>query len=149
VTSDLFATLGWLAAVGLFAVGVVESFLQLAERFGVPEFLGSFIVLSIGTSLPELFVDWNAIRNDASSMAVGDVFGSSFVDATLSVGIGPAVFATVVSTSVLPGVVLAAVGIVVATVVVARSKASDWRLGACLLALYGAIQVGALLLVGV
>lgn len=148
VSTDLVATLAWLAAVGVFAVGVIESFLQLADRFGVPEFLGSFIVLSIGTSLPELFVDWNAIRSGASSMAIGDLFGSSFVDATLAAGIGPAVFSTMVSTDALAGVNLAAVGVVITTVVVARAKTYDWRLGIHLLVLYAAVQVAAYLLVG-
>lgn len=145
---DVMASLGWLGAVGLFAVGVVQAFLELAEAFGIPEFIGSFVALSVGTSLPELFVDWTAIRRGASSMAIGDVFGSSFVDATLSVGIGPAIFGSLVSDSVLTGTTLAAVGVLAATVVVARSKRYDWRLGVTLLVIYGAVQVTASLAAG-
>lgn len=146
LAGDLASSLGWLAAVGAFAVGVVEAFLNIAETFGIPEFVGSFVALSIGTSLPELFVDWTAIRRGASSMAIGDVFGSSFVDATLSVGIGPAIFGSLVSDSVLTGTVLAAVGILLATVLVARSKRYDWRLAVLLLTLYGGVQVATALL---
>ncbi len=137
---DVFSTLGWLGAVGLFAVGVVEAFLRIADAFGIPEFVGSFIALSIGTSLPELFVDLTAIRRGASSMAIGDVFGSSFVDATLSIGIGPAIFGSLVSDSVMIGTTLTAVGVLLATVVVARSKRYDWRLAVPLLLIYGSIQ---------
>ncbi len=137
---DILIVLGWLAAVGAFAIGVVEAFLEIADAFGVPEFVGSFVALSIGTSLPELFVDLTAIRRGASSMAIGDVFGSSFVDATLSIGIGPAVFGSLVSDSVLTGTTLAAIGVLLATVVVARSKRYDWRLAVPLLLIYGAIQ---------
>ncbi len=139
VSSDVGLTLLWLAAVGGFAIGMVQSFLELAEWFGVPEFVASFLALSIGTSLPELFVDLNAIKRGASSMAVGDIFGSSFVDATLAVGIGPAIFSTIVSADVLPGTALAAGGVLLATVLVARAKDYDRRLGVTLLVLYAAV----------
>lgn len=141
VARDVASAMGWLAAVGLFAVGVVQSFLRIAEVFGVPEFVGSFIVLSIGTSLPELFVDWTAIRRGASSMAVGDVFGSSFVDATLSIGIGPAVFSAAVSSAVFTGTVMAGVGVGLATILVARSASFDWRLAGPLVAIWATIQI--------
>jgi len=51
-------------------------------------------------------------------MAVGDVFGSSFVDATLSIGIGPAIFSSTVSSAVLTGTTLAAVGVLITTILV-------------------------------
>jgi cation:H+ antiporter len=139
--TDAGRAVGWLAAVGLFAVLVVESFLEMAALFGVPEFIGSFLVLSIGTSLPELFVDWKAIREGASSMAVGDIFGSSFVDATLSIGIGPAVFSTLVSSDVLFGIAVAAVGVAAATILVVRTGRYDRRLGLALIAVYAVAQI--------
>ena len=140
VAGELASTLGWLAIVGGLAVAVVDSFLRITATLGIPEFVGSFVALSIGTSLPELFVDWTAIRRGASSMAIGDVFGSSFVDATLSVGIGPAIFGSSVSSDVLGGTTLVAVGVLLATVVVARFRRYDWRLTVPLLAIYAVIQ---------
>ena len=145
VGSELATTIGWLTAVGAAAVVVVESFLRIAELLGVPEFIGSFIALSIGTSLPELFVDWTAIRRGASSMAIGDIFGSSFVDSTLAVGIGPAVFSSAVSPAVFTGTVLAALGMMAATVIVARSSRYDWRVSLGLFAVYGVVQIVAVL----
>lgn len=145
VGTELAGALGWLAGVGAGAVVVVESFLQIAEILGVPEFIGSFIALSIGTSLPELFVDWTAIRRGAASMAVGDIFGSSFVDATLSVGIGPAVFGVAVTSAAFTGTVLAAAGMLAATVIVARSTPLDWRVSVGLLAVYTFVQTAAVL----
>ena len=112
----------------------------MAETFGIPEFLGSFIALSIGTSFPELVVDWTAIRRGASSMAIGDLFGSSFVDSTLSIGIGPLVFSSLVSSSVTTGVAVATVGVLLATILTVRAKAYDWRLGVALLTVYGVGQ---------
>lgn len=140
VLADVGKTLGWLGLVGAFAIGVVQSFLKLTEVFGIPEFVGSFVALSIGTSLPELVVDWSAIRRGASSMAVGDVFGSSFVDATLSVGIGPALFGSLLSSDVRAGVLYSAIGVLLVTLMVARSKHYNWRLALPLLILYGIIQ---------
>jgi cation:H+ antiporter len=134
-------TLVWLSLVGAFAFGVVTSFLELAEAFNIPEFVGSYLALSLGTSLPELAVDWTAIRKGASSMAIGGIFGSSFVDATLSIGIGPALFGSAVSDDVMVGVALAAFAVAVATVAVARTKRFDWRLGIMLISLYVGTQV--------
>ena len=81
-------------------------------------------------------------------MAVGDVFGSSFVDASLSIGIGPAVFGSVVSSNVWIGVAGAALGVLLATVLVARSHRYDWRLGILLLGLYATVQIVVALFAG-
>lgn len=139
--ADILKSLVWLGLVGAFAYGVVESFLQLAESFGIPEFVGSFVALSLGTSLPELAVDWTAIRRGASSMAVGDIFGSSFVDATLSIGAGPAVFGSMVSDDVRVGVAVAAVGVLLATAFTARARSFTWKLGLPLLGIYASGQL--------
>jgi hypothetical protein len=63
------------------------------------------------------------------------------VDATLSVGIGPALFSSPVSDDVLVGVAMAAVAVAVATVAVARTKRFDWRLGVLLVSLYTGTQL--------
>lgn len=146
VAADVGRTLLWLGLVGLFAIVVVQSFLRISDAFGVPEFLGSFLALSIGTSLPELVVDWTAIRRGASAMAIGDVFGSSFVDATLSVGIGPMIFGSELSDDVVGGVALAAIGVLVATILVARSERRGRTLGIGLIGVYAAVQTMAALL---
>ena len=143
---DAGLTIFWLGVVGLCAIGIVQSFLVIAERFGIPEFLGSFIALSIGTSLPELFVDWTAIRRGASSMAVGDIFGSSFVDTTLAIGIGPLLFGSIVSGDATTGVAIAAAGVLLATILVARAERYDRRLGLLLIGLYGTAQISVALL---
>ncbi|NNE96162.1 MAG: sodium:calcium antiporter [Acidimicrobiales bacterium] len=138
---NVVVTLFWLALVGAFAIAVIRSFLELAEAFSIPEFVGSFIALSLGTSLPELAVDWTAIRRGASSMAIGGIFGACFVDSTLSVGIGPALFGSAVSDDVLLGVGLAAAAMAIATILVARSRRFDWRLGSTLIAIYVSVQL--------
>ena len=114
---------------------IVRSFIEITDSLGVPEFLASSIVLAIGTSLPELVVDWTAIRRGAAALAIGDLFGSSLVDATLSVGIGPIIRPTAVSTQAMTGVLVIAVGVSVATLAVALVT-SRRGLAGSLLAVY-------------
>ncbi len=83
-----------LGSLGLVAVGAtlaVDSLIAFAETVGVPEFMLGFFAASIGTSAPELVVDLTALAAGAPAIAFGDAFGSSLVDATLTVGIGAVV----------------------------------------------------------
>lgn len=72
-------------AVGAYML--VQSVIGLSASFHVSEFLISFFLISIGTSLPELAVDTLALRGDQSELAIGDLIGSSIVDVTVVVGI--------------------------------------------------------------
>jgi cation:H+ antiporter len=85
------AALVALAFVGVGATVAVRSLVRLAEEVGVPEFALAFFGASIGTSAPELAVDVTALLRGAPGIALGDALGSSFVDSTLSIGIGPLV----------------------------------------------------------
>jgi cation:H+ antiporter len=89
---------------------------NLAEAAGVPVFLVSFFGASIGTSLPEVLFSVTALRRGHAEMAVGDALGASMVDATLSIGIGPLIAPTFVSTSLVERAVAVAVVVVVLTV---------------------------------
>ncbi|MBD0329859.1 MAG: sodium:calcium antiporter [Thermoleophilia bacterium] len=77
-----------LVVVGAGATVAVDSLIVLAELVGIPEFVLGFFGASIGTSAPELIVDLRALAAGAPGIAFGDAFGSSLVDATLTVGIG-------------------------------------------------------------
>lgn len=134
----VLAAMGWLLLVGVAATGVVESFIEISDRIGVPELIASAIVLALGTSLPELVVDWTAIRRGAVALAIGDLFGSSLLDATLAMGIGPAVRAVAVSPTATTACIIAALGVMAASVI-AGSRATHSRPSATLLFLvYGA-----------
>jgi cation:H+ antiporter len=107
--------LGTLALVGLGATVAVRALVRLAELAGVPEFVIAFFGASLGTSAPEIVVDVTALLRGAPGIALGDALGSSLIDATLSIGIGPLVAPASVTTSLaLTGALytLAAVGIV-------------------------------------
>jgi cation:H+ antiporter len=129
-----------LAALGVVGVGAtvaVRSLVNLSETLGVPEFLLAFFGASLGTSAPEIAVDVTALRHGAPAIALGDALGSSLIDATLSIGVGP----IVAPAAVTPGLAvtaslytLAAVAIV-GVVLVARRR-HDRVSGGILMGLY-------------
>ncbi len=132
---------GWLLVIGAAATLVVKSFVEIANGVGVPELFASAVVLSLGTSLPELVVDWTAIRRGASALAIGNLFGSSLLDATLALGAGPAVRSIVVSPGAVMTCVIAAVAVVAATTVGAARPILGLRSGAALLGIYAVAVV--------
>ena len=134
-------SIGWLLIVAGAAMLVVRSFVEVTDAIGVPELFASAIVLSIGTSLPELVVDWTAIRRGAAALAIGDLFGSSLLDATMALGMGPAVRAITVSPGAVMACVIAAVAVLGATAVGSARPVLGLRSGAALLAIYGAAAV--------
>lgn len=131
----------WLAVVAVAATVVVQSFLSITESLGIPEVLAGAVVLALGTSLPELIVDWTAVRRGAGALALGDLFGSSFLDATLAIGIGPAITPTDVSTAAITTCVIAAVGILGATALAASRPMLGRNTAIALIAVYGAATV--------
>jgi cation:H+ antiporter len=80
---------------------VVNSIIALSQSMDLPEFIVSFFVLGLGTSLPEFMVDLAAIRRGQFGLALGDIFGSNMVDLTLALGIGPLFFPNILT----PGLV--------------------------------------------
>lgn len=137
VTGPLVArTLFYLSLVGVGATIAVESFTRAAESLGVPEYLLSFFVLAAGTSLPELVIDFRALRQGKGELAMGDLLGSSFVDATLSPAIGPLLFPTVLSDGIERGSLVAAAIVAAVTLLLVRSPRPTRRVGVALIVLY-------------
>lgn len=136
IRRQLLASIGWLAVVGVAATVIVQAFVRITDAIGVPELVASTVVLALGTSLPELVVDWTAIRRGASALAVGDLFGSSLVDATLSIGIGPMIRSNDVSSGAVTSVVIVAIGIAAATMLWRFQRAGAVATGLQLLAVY-------------
>ena len=92
----VIAILGFMGvAIGAFIV--IESVIALSAVFHISEYLISFFVVAIGTSLPELVVDLTAIRKKQYELAIGDIIGSCIVDASFAIGIGPLIFPITIS----------------------------------------------------
>ncbi|MGQ9691611.1 MAG: sodium:calcium antiporter, partial [Thermoproteota archaeon] len=79
----------YLAGVAIGSYMLVNSAILLSSELHIPEYIISFFVLALGTSLPELVVDITAIRKKEYAIALGDIIGSNIVDSTLSIAIGP------------------------------------------------------------
>jgi cation:H+ antiporter len=90
------AVLGFVGiAIGAYVV--IQSVIALSAVFHISEYLISFFVVAVGTSLPELVVDLTAIRRSQYELAIGNTIGSCIFDACFSIGIGPLIFPTAVS----------------------------------------------------
>jgi cation:H+ antiporter len=132
-------TLGF---VGFGATVAVRALVRLAELVGVPEFVLAFFGASLGTSAPELVVDVTALLRGAPAIALGDAMGSSLVDATLSIGLGPIVAPGDVTTRLaVTAALYSAVAIAIAGSLLAVRRVHDRVNGAVLLALYGLAYV--------
>lgn len=141
-STHALAALLALGAVGAGAAAAVWGFITVAEELAVPEYLLAFFATSIGTSLPELMVDVTALRRGERDLAVGDVFGSSFVDSTLSIGVGPIIAPTAITQSfAVTGSLVAAGAIaVVAGLLARRERLTPWT-GLVLIGIYGMFYI--------
>lgn len=131
-----------LAVVGAATTVAVWGLTTLAATIAVPEYIVAFFLASIGTSLPELVVTTTAMRHHQTELAIGDAMGASFIDSTLSIGIGP-LFAPIVVTTelVVPGSLAAAAAVGIVSLVLAVRGAHDWRSGIPFLLLYVAFYL--------
>jgi cation:H+ antiporter len=126
-----------LGLVGFGATIAVRSLVRLAELAGVPEFVIAFFGASLGTSAPELVVDFNALMRGAPGIALGDALGSSLVDATLSIGAGPLVApAEVTPRLAVVGSVYTLLAVGTVGLLLAARRRHDRRSGTVLVGIY-------------
>jgi len=132
----VIAILGFVGiAIGAYAV--IQSVITLSAAFHISEYLISFFVMAIGTSLPELVVEVTAIRKKQYKLAIGDAIGSCMVDASVSVGIGQLFFPQAVSggTAMITGL-YAIFGSIVVILTLALRKKLDKKAGALFIVVY-------------
>jgi cation:H+ antiporter len=125
------------AGVAIGAYVVVQSVIKLSAVFHISEYLISFFVVAIGTSLPELAVDLTALRKKQYELAIGDAIGSCIVDASVSVGIGQCFFPQAVSgeTAMITGL-YAIFGSIVVVLTLALREKVDKKAGALFIFVY-------------
>ncbi len=66
---------------------VVSSGIAIAAELGAPPILLGAKVVAIGTSLPELTLDFTAVRRGRVQLAIGDIIGSNLTNLTLVLGL--------------------------------------------------------------
>lgn len=76
-----------MTVVILAARFVVSSGIEIAGFLGVPPILIGAKVVAIGTSLPELTLDFTAVRRGHIQLAIGDIIGSNLTNLTLVLGL--------------------------------------------------------------
>lgn len=86
----------WSSTVGLLLVGfafvvggahfAIESASYIALEFGVSEWVIGIIMISFGTSLPELVISVSAAFKGKVDMAIGNIIGSNLANTTLVIG---------------------------------------------------------------
>jgi cation:H+ antiporter len=132
----MIAILGF-AGVAVGAYAVIQSVIKLSAVFHISEYIVSFFVVAIGTSLPELVVDLIAIRRKQYELAIGDAIGSCLVDASVSVGIGQLFFPQEVSgeLALITGL-YAIFGSIVVILTLALRKKVDRKAGALFIFVY-------------
>jgi cation:H+ antiporter len=133
----IVAVAGYLGVM-LGAYIVINSVVTMSSLLRVPEYVISFFVVAIGTSLPELAVDLTAVFKKQYEIAIGDAIGSCIVDAGLSIGIGPLIFPTAVSGRLAEttGLYALLVSAIVISTLALRRKV-DRKAGIFFIALYG------------
>jgi len=67
---------------------LLNSTVNMANYFGISEFIISVFIVGLGTSIPELVVSAIAAYKGQSAMSVGNLLGSNITDPTLSFGMG-------------------------------------------------------------
>ena len=64
----------------------VESASEIARDFGISEWVIGIIMISLGTSLPELVVSVSAATKGKVDMAIGNIIGSNMANTTVVLG---------------------------------------------------------------
>jgi cation:H+ antiporter len=131
-----------LVLVGFGATVAVRALVRIAELAGAPEFAIAFFGASLGTSAPELAVVVTALARGAPALALGDALGSSFVDSTLSIGVGPLVApADVTARLAVVGSLYAITAVAVVGALLAARRVHDRTSGLVLFGLYALAYV--------
>ena len=132
----LIAAIGF-GGVTIAAYMIVNSVIVISSFLNVHEYIISFFIVAIGTSLPELAVDINALRLKHHSIAIGDIVGSCIVDSTLSIGIGQVLFPQAVTASLAaPTVLYTLVASFIVFIIIATRGKVDRKAGIIFIALY-------------
>lgn len=66
---------------------LVDGSSNVAKKFHIPEIIIGLTIISIGTSMPELFVSITSALDGYSDMAIGNVVGSNIVNLLFILGI--------------------------------------------------------------
>jgi len=87
IVTNIVVMLTAIVLVVVSAYLITNSSVDIARAFGIPEILISGIIIAVGTSIPELAVSIQAIRNGRSGLAIGNIAGSLVTNLGFILGI--------------------------------------------------------------
>jgi len=135
----LIAALGF-GGVTIAAYTIVQSVIVISSVLNIHEYIISFFIVAVGTSLPELVVDINALKLGHHQIAIGDIVGSCIVDSTLSIGIGHVVFNQnpnyITAALAVPTVLYTLFASFIVFIIIAARKKIDKKAGVIFISLY-------------
>jgi cation:H+ antiporter len=105
---------------------VVNSAVSLAASLGVAESFIGATMIAVGTSLPELSIDLQAIRKKHYGIALGDAIGSNMANLTLVLGVGAVIHPISI---VLPVFIAALLFAIAANIMVYYAASANGNLG--------------------
>ena len=72
----------------MFSAGyIISAITDYAKKLGISNYLIGFLVVSVGTSIPELSTAFVAAFKNAGNMVLGNVIGANIIDVTLVLGL--------------------------------------------------------------
>ncbi len=90
ILSIILITLGFLFLIK-GADLLVDGASGIAKKFHIPEIIIGLTIVSIGTSMPELFISTASAINNHSDMSIGNVIGSNISNLLLILGLSAAI----------------------------------------------------------
>ncbi|MCK4441939.1 MAG: calcium/sodium antiporter, partial [Sulfurovaceae bacterium] len=86
----------WIKSISLILIGfilviaganfTVESASAIAKSFGVSEWIIGIVLISFGTSMPELVISILATLKGKTNIAIGNIIGSNIANITMGIG---------------------------------------------------------------
>ena len=96
IDDELKKNFSWLSSIALLILGfllvvigahfAVDSASNIAKDFGVSEWVIGVVLISFGTSLPELVISVSAALKGKVEMAIGNIIGSNLANTTMVIG---------------------------------------------------------------
>jgi len=87
IVTNIFYAVAALIMIMFSASYIISAVSDYAKKFGISQYLIGFVVVSIGTSVPELATAFVASSKGIGSMILGNVLGANIIDVTIVLGV--------------------------------------------------------------